>query len=114
MAGTIQGHYTTRTKGEDMAVARNLFAFTMSEVKTARIICKHTGCGIITEVPVEQLTVRFGPNVAQCPHCRGILCTPSQAQPMTPLFMLAFITSEAGKKDAMFDIEFALPNKTGG
>jgi hypothetical protein len=33
---------------------------------------------------------------------------------MTPLFMLAFITAEAGKKDAMFDIELALPNKTGG
>lgn len=91
-------------------VSRKLVTFLLSELKTVRVICKHRGCGVVTEMPTNQLTVRFVGNQAACPHCRGILFHESPLHTVTPAVALAYLAAESVRADAMYDIEFVLPD----
>lgn len=100
---------------------RTLSLLRLSEVSTVRVVCKHDGCGVGTELPVGQLIKLFGKETVSCPHCNGILCRAPAANhfglqniPLTPLFMLAHAAEEAAKQGSKFDIEFVLPDSTAG
>ena len=91
-------------------VSKRQFSFLLSELTTVRVICKHRGCGVVTEMPTNQLTVRFVGNQAACPHCRGVLFHESQLHTVTPAVALAYLAAESAKPEAMYDIEFVLPD----
>lgn len=53
-----------------MGMSRNLLAILLSELKTVRVICRHTTpanreCGGVVEVPIEDLA-----RVRACPLCK--------------------------------------------
>jgi len=94
-------------------MSRKLLAFLLSELSTVRVICKHDKCGVVTELPADQLPVRFGGDPVFCPHCRLSLCAGLSSHaagraPHNPMTALAYAIAEVSRADAKFDLEFVL------
>ena len=97
---------------EDSQMSRTLFAFLLSELKTVRILCKHDGCGVVTELPMGKLAQKFhadGMSRVICPHCRGTL-TDRVISHGSVFGTLTAVAAEAQQANAKFDIEFILPD----
>lgn len=102
-------------------MSKRLWSFMLSELRIVRIICKNKPkdpasgkdreCGVVTELPADQLSAKFGGDPAYCPHCRLWLCQGAPSRNgQNALTFLAYAIAEAQKPDAKFDVEFVLPD----
>lgn len=90
-------------------MSQKQIAIRISELKTARVICKHPGCGAVVESPVDRLATFFQGNPVNCRFCQRALCVSKDIHTWTNFLILAHVVSEAANPDAKFDIEFVLP-----
>jgi hypothetical protein len=85
-------------------MSRKLLAFLMSELKTVRIICQQDGCGVIAEIPIEELDSKMsGPN---CLFCKR----PFTAVPDNPFVLLAKAARKFKLCSNEVQIEFVIPD----
>jgi hypothetical protein len=88
-------------------VSRKLLAFLLSELKTVRIVCKHDGCGVVTEMPLNQMDQKMtGP---YCPACRRPLAQTKD----NPFMLLAQGVRGLEAFLSVVDLEFIIPDDGG-
>jgi hypothetical protein len=89
-------------------MSRKLFAFLLSELKTARVICPQPQCGAVTEVSVAQLSGRFDRHPC-CPLCKKEFFDAATSQP-NPIERLADAIRDLQADTKRVQIEFVLPD----
>ena len=91
-------------------MSKKLLTFLLSELTTVRVICRHAGCGAITEVPIDALQTMLG---NECPVCRTrfLAQAPPHVQQATFADLAKAINGIAANKDRV-EIEFVLPDES--
>lgn len=91
-----------------------LRTFRLSDITTVRLICKHPGCGAVTEVTLDRLEKCF--QSGSCKVCNAPFNVVEQGRDFNhPRYMASWLCEfakcvEALKKDSVtVDLEFAVP-----
>ncbi|HEY7329019.1 MAG TPA: hypothetical protein VH592_15355 [Gemmataceae bacterium] len=88
--------------------------FKLNEIATVRLVCKHPGCGAVTEVTLDRLEKCF--QDGRCKVCSAPFNVVEMGVPFTnPRHMMSWLCEFAKcvevltKSDVMVDLEFAVP-----
>ena len=91
-------------------MSRKLFAFLLSELETARLICQRPGCRGVTEITIEKMGDRFNTQQSPaCPLCGGEF-TGIPAGYENYLVRLAKAISGLKNASSAVEVEFVLPD----
>ena len=104
--GRMPGGEVIYLNGEG-AMSERLFKFLLSELKTIRVHCQVPGCGVVIEVPVDQLDQKFG--TMRCPVCQQQLYAPTE-RGENPFVSLASAMRLFRSDATRAQIEFVLPD----
>jgi hypothetical protein len=88
-----------------------LHTFRLGELDTVRLVCKHQGCGSVTEVPLGRLEQAFQNGCCKvCGNPWGVLeDSPGPRHGTSWLAEFAAAVASLRKAGVMVDIEFPIP-----